>query len=161
MAALNDAGLGPHIVIEIETEGDNKYISYHPQKLSYVCLQTYCFILILANVPESILSFSILTMHTFPYKLDKVTISISPTTTSLTVSWMLEQSLTASTYTISYQRTDSSCAITISDISGSDTTYTLTDLEEGTEYSVTLTATFTEGQGTGKDNLTHSTTDAG
>ena len=44
--------------------------------------------------------------------------------------------------TITYCFTDSS---TIPDIAGSDVMYTLTGLEEGTEYSITVTATLTGG----------------
>ena len=73
---------------------------------------------------------------------------ISSTTTSLIISWALEESLTATSYSISYSATDTDCftdSNTIPDIAGSETMYTLPGLEEGTEYSITVTATITGG----------------
>ena len=46
-------------------------------------------------------------------------------------------------YTISYSNTDTDCftdSSTITGIAGDERMYTLTGLEEGTEYSVTVTA---------------------
>ena len=72
---------------------------------------------------------------------------ISSTTTSLTISWALEEGVTATSYSISYSATDTECftgSNTISPtIDGSETMYRLTGLEEGTEYSITVTATIT------------------
>ena len=62
-------------------------------------------------------------------------------TSSLTISWTLDDTLTATSYTISYSNTNTDCFIdsnNIIDISG--TMYTLTDLQEATEYSITVTA---------------------
>ena len=73
---------------------------------------------------------------------------ISSTTTSLTISWALEESLTATSYSISYSATDTDCipgSNTIPPIAGSETMYRLPGLEEGTEYSITVTATITGG----------------
>ena len=84
--------------------------------------------------------------------------------TSLTISWDLEDSLTATTFTISYSNTNTDCFTdfsTISDIADSETMYTLTGLEEGTEYSITVTATLTGGGGTEQDNITATTMAAG
>ena len=82
-------------------------------------------------------------------------------TTSLTISWALEQSLTANAYTISYSNNDTACftdsQITPDIAGGSETMYTLTGLEEGTEYSTTVTATLTGGGGT-KQNMAVATT---
>ena len=64
-------------------------------------------------------------------------------TTSLTISWSLADGLTASTdYTISYSNTDTECFTTsYDDITTSQTTYLLIDLEEGTNYTFTVTIT--------------------
>ena len=72
----------------------------------------------------------------------------SSTTTSLTISLVLVEGVTATSCSISYSATDTDCftdSITIPDIAGSDTMYRLDDLEEGTEYSITVTATLTGG----------------
>ena len=62
--------------------------------------------------------------------------------------------MTADSYSISYSATDTDCIphsnAMIPDIAGSETMYTLPGLEEGTEYSITVTATLTGG-GTGQD----------
>ena len=73
----------------------------------------------------------------------------SSTTTSLTISWALEEGVTATSYSISYSATDTDCftdSNTIPPIAGSETVYRLDDLEEGTEYSITVTATLTGGE---------------
>ena len=60
-------------------------------------------------------------------------------TTTVTITWTLGTETTASSYNISY--TNTNCFIitdTITGVNGSQ--YTLTGLEEGTEYSITLTA---------------------
>ena len=70
--------------------------------------------------------------------------------------------MTATDYTISYSNTDcpSDTYDDITGIPGSETMYTLTGLEEGTEYSITVTATLSGG-GTGEDSLTATTMTAG
>ena len=88
---------------------------------------------------------------------------ISSTTTSLTISWMLEEGVTATSYSISYSATDTDCftgSNTIPPIAGSETIYTLTGLEEGTEYSITVTATLTGG-GSQEDMAVGTTVAAG
>ena len=81
---------------------------------------------------------------------------------SLTISWSLTDGLTATDYTISYSNTD--CPTdTYEDITGtssSETMYTLTGLEEGTDYSITVTVSLSGG-GTGEDSLTATTETAG
>ena len=78
---------------------------------------------------------------------DGLSISVgSSSTTSITISWSLEQSLTATGYTISYSNTNTDCfSDSRSGISASETSHTLTGLEEGTEYSITVTASVTGG----------------
>ena len=87
----------------------------------------------------------------------------SVNTISLTISWTLDDSVTVTSYTISYSNTNTDCfndSDNITDITASDTMYNLTDLEEGTEYSITVTALLSDG-GTAVDNLTAITTATG
>ena len=62
------------------------------------------------------------------------------------------EGVTATSYSISYSATDTDCFTDTGSntIPGSETAYTLPGLEEGTEYSVTVTATLTGG-GTQQD----------
>ena len=70
----------------------------------------------------------------------------SSSTTSISVSWELHDTLTATSYTISY--TNTQCFTdSRSSISASGTSHTLDNLEEGTQYSITVTATL-NGEGT-------------
>ena len=67
-------------------------------------------------------------------------------TASITISWILAEGVTATGYTISYSNTNTDCfSDSSSGISASGMSYTLTDLEEGTEYSINVTATLTGG----------------
>ncbi|CAI8015236.1 Netrin receptor DCC, partial [Geodia barretti] len=83
---------------------------------------------------------------------------ISSFTTSLTISWTLERPLTATGYTISYSNTNNTDCFTDSrsGITTSGTSYQLTGLEEGTQYSITVTATLTGGR-TEQDTVTATT----
>ena len=87
--------------------------------------------------------------HTMFSSPDGLSVSvISSTTKSLTISLALEEGVTATSYSISYSAIDTDCipgSITIPPIAGSETMHTLPGLEEGTEYSITVTATLTEG----------------
>ena len=88
---------------------------------------------------------------------------MSASTNSLNISWALVEGVTATAFTISYSNTNTHCftdSSTICDIAGSDVMYTLTGLEEGTEYSITVTATLTGG-GTEQDTITATTMPAG
>ena len=133
VAAINiiDAGIFSGEVVQ-QTAGDYpKYFSY---SLTFV------------NMHVDVLSVSV----------------ISSSATSLTISWSLADGLTATDYTISYSNTD--CPLDIHDSianSGpSQTIYNLTGLEEGSEYSITVTVTLSNG-GTGKNSLTATTMTVG
>ena len=66
-------------------------------------------------------------------------------------------------YNISYSNTDTQCftdSHTVSGIAASVTSHTLTDLEEGTKYTITVTALLTGG-GTDEDIVTATTLAAG
>ena len=85
-------------------------------------------------------------------------------TTSLTVSWTLEDDIEATdftNYTISYSNTNNTQCfnVSLSDTTN-ETMYTMTDLHKGTEYSITVTAMLSDG-GIGGDSLTASTMAAG
>ena len=53
--------------------------------------------------------------------------------------------MTATSFTISYENTDTDCFTMTDDITTSEMTRVLTGLEEGTEYSITVTTTLTGG----------------
>ena len=66
-------------------------------------------------------------------------------------------------YSISYSNTDTQCftdSHTVSGIAAGETSHTLIDLEEGTEYTITVTALLTGG-GTEEDSATATTLAAG
>ena len=69
-----------------------------------------------------------------------MTLEVSSTnTTTVTITWTLATETTASSYNISYTNTNCfNITNTITGVNGSQ--YTLTGLEEGAEYSITLTA---------------------
>ena len=86
----------------------------------------------------------------------------SASTTSVIISWTLDDSVTATSYIISYSNTNPPCfTVSYDDITGIiETMYTLTVLQEATEYSITVTAILSDGE-TGEDSLTASTMAAG
>ena len=95
------------------------------------------------------------------YLLDVLSVLdvFTSTTTSLTISWTLDDSVTATSYTISYSNTNIDCFTDSNNITGiaaSETMYTLTDLQEGTEYSITVTALLSDGRNV-EGNLTATT----
>ena len=86
---------------------------------------------------------------------------ISSSATSLTISWTLDEGVIATSYTISYENTDTDCfTMTYDDITTSETAVDLTGLEEGTEYSITVTATLSDDT-SAEDDLTATTLAAG
>ena len=102
------------------------------------------------ETPGEFVWFPLTYYHTMFSSPDGLSVSVtSSTTTSLTISWALEGGVTATSYSISYSATDTDCftdSITmIPPIAGSETMYRLPGLEEGTEYSITVTATITGG----------------
>ena len=84
----------------------------------------------------------------------------STSTTSLTISWTLDDSVTATSYTISYSNTNTQCFTTSNVITPGEKMYTLTELQEATEYSITVTAILSDGE-TEEDSLTATTMAAG
>ena len=109
-------------------------------------------------------------MHFFTSELlisvDVTVDSVSITTDSLTISWTvteLPEDVTVTQYIISYSNTDCPNDIydDITGISDSETMYTLTDLEEGTEYSITVTAILSGDGGTASDTITATTMSVG
>ena len=88
-------------------------------------------------------------------------VSVSPfsSTDSLSISWTLGNGVNATAFTIFYSNTNIDCFTgynTISNIDGSETVYTLTGLEEGTKYNITVKATLSVG-GTDKNTITATT----
>ena len=93
----------------------------------------------------------------------------SKSATSLTISWTLAEELTttgvtATAYTISYSNTNNTKCITAGypniTTGASESSRELVGLEEGTKYSITVTATLSGG-GTGANSLTATTMTAG
>ena len=79
---------------------------------------------------------------------DALSVMVSLTPIPLTISWTLDDGLMVESYTLSYVNMDCSSDLDddITGIAGEMTMYTLTGLEEGTEYSITVTATLTGGR---------------
>ena len=97
----------------------------------------------------------------FQTLLPKVTeITTSSASLSLNMSWTLRTSTTA--YTIFYSNNNPECFNDSKSLTTSETMYTLTGLEEGTEYSITVTANVTGGGGgITEDTITATTMAAG
>ena len=72
----------------------------------------------------------------------------STTTTSSTVSWEVDEGVNVTSFSISYSNTNNTNCFSISrEITGvlpDARSYILTSLEEGTEYSVTVTAVLSD-----------------
>ena len=91
-------------------------------------------------------------------------LSVSSTShNTVTLSWTLAADVTVTEYTISYSNIDCPNDIydDITGISDSETMYTLTDLEEGTEYSITVTAILSDDGGSASDTVTATTMSVG
>ena len=115
VAAVNDAGTGVHSTFEIQRTDGKDLIYTEPQ--SNTSFSAPDVILLLSIIPSS--------------------------STTLIISWALEDAVMVESYTISYSNTDTDCFIDSSTITSVETSYALTGLEEGTEYSITVTAILT------------------
>ena len=95
------------------------------------------------------------------YYADILTLSLeSSTSTSLTLSWTVDDDWTATGYSISYSNTDTVCftdSNTIPGLSGDETMHTMSSLQEGTDYSITVLATLNGEQ---RDFHTRATTNS-
>ena len=84
-----------------------------------------------------------------PHSTGAISVAVDSTSsTSLTISWSLADSAVVTGYSISYSNTDTQCftdSHTVSGIAAGETSHTLTDLEEATEYTITVTALLTGG----------------
>ena len=77
----------------------------------------------------------------------------SSSSISLSIRWLLAENLTATSYSITYTYTNSNCFTTLYDsIVTIETNAFLSGLEEGTQYSITITTALSSGE-TGKDGL--------
>ena len=89
---------------------------------------------------------------------------VSAMTTSIVISWTLVAGVVAEEYTISYSNTENTDCFTISQTvsitDGSEVSYNIEDLEEGTEYSISVSL-IRGGAITDVDTVKHSTADAG
>ena len=84
----------------------------------------------------------------------------SLSTTHLVISWLLGRGVNATSYIISYYNTKCS-TLNYDDITTRNMTYDLTGLEEGTEYSITVTAILSDDETTEENSLTTSTMPSG
>ena len=89
---------------------------------------------------------------------------VSATTTSIVISWTLIAGAVAEEYTISYSNIENTDCFTISQTvsisDGSEDSYNITDLEEGTEYFISVSL-IRNGGVTDMDTVKHSTDEAG
>ena len=95
--------------------------------------------------------------------IDALSVTVDPLSTkSMTISWIPANDVTVTEYIISYSNIDcpNDMYDDITGISANETIHTLTDLEEGTEYSITVTAILTSGE-TAVDTITAITMSVG
>ena len=89
------------------------------------------------------------------------TLPTSITSTSISIQWDVINTITATSYTISYSNTDNTECFTdsntVTDIDGSAIDYTIHSLEEGTQYTITVAI---EGRAD-DDTVVQATRDAG
>ena len=91
-------------------------------------------------------------------------LSVSSTSdNTVTLLLLLAEGVTVTEYIISYSNTDCPNDIydDITGISDSETMYTLIDLEEGIEYSITVTAILIDDGGSASDTVTATTMSVG
>ena len=71
-----------------------------------------------------------------------MSVTVSSSAMSLTISLHLESHVRASRYIISYSYANTDCFNSTNDVvvATSETMYTLSELQEGTEYSIAVTA---------------------
>ena len=122
------------------------YVNFHPTSL--VCNQRsyilFWLVLLLCIVTKLLIGWACI----YP-SIDVVLVSVvSTTSTSVTISWTLNDSVTAtSDYTICYSNTNNQCFNDSKDITGiTATEKTLTGLQEGTHYSITVTVMLSNGE---------------
>ena len=84
----------------------------------------------------------------------------SLSTTHLVISWRLGKGVNATSYTISYYNTKCS-NLNYDDITTREMTYDLTGLEDGTEYSITVTAILSDDETMEENSLTAPTMPSG
>ena len=87
----------------------------------------------------------------------------STSSTSLAISWSLADGAAVTGYSISYSNTDTQCftdSDAVSGVAAGETSHTLTNLEEATEYTITVTALLTGG-GSDEESTTATTLAAG
>ena len=89
---------------------------------------------------------------------------VSAMTTSIVINWTLIAGVVAEEYTISYSNTENTDCFTISQTvpitDDSEVSYNITGLEEGTEYSISVSL-IRGGVVTDMDTVTNSTAEAG
>ena len=156
VAAVNSAGTGPSTTLTVETPGEYILLCRPNLHMLNKIIGSS-----LKDLPRRCLLYSVTV--SFSPQSDGLTVSATPSSsTSLTISWTLGDSLTATSYTISYSNTNTGCfPDSRRDISASGTSHTLDGLEEGTEYSITVTATLTGNGGTQEGSTTATTLTAG
>ena len=124
-------------------------------------MPSLCFIPIKCRLDLDIyIHFNHIIMNTFSnciHSAGVLSVSVDSTSTaSLTISWTLHDSVTATSYTISYSNTNTQCFTEyyddITGITDSETMYALSELQEGAEYSITVTAILSNGE-TEEDSL--------
>ena len=91
-------------------------------------------------------------------------VDISATATSISLQWSVIDGVQPSGYTISYSNTDNTDCFTISDTASitdaSDMDHVIEGLQEGTEYTITVTLLQNDNEATEEDTVTQATADA-
>ena len=91
-------------------------------------------------------------------------VDISATATSISLQWSVIAGVQPSGYTVSYSNTDNTDCFTISDTvsitDGSDMDYVIEGLQEGAEYTITVTLLQDDDGLSDEDTEKHATADA-